>query len=135
MAQLSNQDDFIKTALRLPRDLHAAVQNSAAKLNRSMNAEIIARLESSFQAEKLGLRGDLLEAMAMQSMLICVLYATIDKSRLSDPERQMFETIVRHAQKVTDNTLFSDDPNGPPVIVGQLPPGVLVGTKDDLQKP
>lgn len=87
-----------------------------------MNAEIVARLENSFAAEKLGLRGDLLEAMSMQSMLICLLYSTIDKSRLTDHELNMFETIVRHARKVTDNTLLSNDPDGPAVIVGKLPP-------------
>lgn len=87
-----------------------------------MNAEIIARLEGSFAAQQIGLRGDLLEAMSMQSMLICLLYSTIDKSRLTDHELQMFETIVRHARKVTDNTLLSDDPTGPAVIIGKLPP-------------
>lgn len=48
MAQLSNQDDFIKTAFRLPRDLHAAIQKSATNSGRSMNAEIIALLEATF---------------------------------------------------------------------------------------
>lgn len=134
MAQLTNQDDFIKTALRLPRELHAAIQESATASSRSMNAEIIARLERSFDSEKLGLRGDLLEAMSMQSMLICLLCSTIDQSRLTEHERQMFETIVRHARKVTDNTLMSDDPAGPGVIVGKLKPGLMLGTKDDLDK-
>lgn len=50
MATLTPQDEFIKTALRLPRDLHAQVQASAEELGRSMNAEIIARLQSSFDA-------------------------------------------------------------------------------------
>ncbi|MGI4847557.1 MAG: Arc family DNA-binding protein [Janthinobacterium lividum] len=43
----TKQDDFIKTALRLPRDLHSEVQESAEKNGRSMNAEIIARLEQA----------------------------------------------------------------------------------------
>lgn len=41
------QDDYIKTALRLPRDLHAEIKDAAEYHGRSMNAEIIARLESS----------------------------------------------------------------------------------------
>ena len=48
MANLTAQDDFIRTALRLPRDLHARVQADAEKNSRSMNAEIISRLEGSF---------------------------------------------------------------------------------------
>lgn len=51
MANLTSQDDYIRTALRLPRDLHKEVQDSAEKNNRSMNAEIVARLEKSFIEE------------------------------------------------------------------------------------
>ncbi|PZU65247.1 Arc family DNA-binding protein [Sphingobium sp.] len=36
--------------LRLPPDLKSRVQKSADEANRSMNAEIIARLEASFDA-------------------------------------------------------------------------------------
>ncbi|TJZ69753.1 Arc family DNA-binding protein [Chitiniphilus eburneus] len=49
MAQLTPQDDYLKTALRLPRELHSRIQEAAAKSGRSMNAELIHRLESSFQ--------------------------------------------------------------------------------------
>lgn len=47
MATLTNQDEYIKTALRLPRALHTAVQEAAESAGRSMNAEIIRRLELS----------------------------------------------------------------------------------------
>lgn len=40
--------DIQKTALRLPRDLHQKIHESADKNGRSMNAEIIHRLENSF---------------------------------------------------------------------------------------
>lgn len=42
------QDDYIKTALRLPKHLHLKLQESADATSKSMNAEIIARLEESF---------------------------------------------------------------------------------------
>lgn len=58
MATLSNQDDFIKTALRLPRNIHAQIQESAEKHGRSMNSEIVSRLENSFNME---LDNDLLQ--------------------------------------------------------------------------
>lgn len=48
MAQLTPQDDYMKTALRLPRELHALIQEAAASAGRSMNAEIVARLQASF---------------------------------------------------------------------------------------
>jgi phosphoglycerate-specific signal transduction histidine kinase len=42
------EDDIQKTALRLPRDLHRKVHEAAASSGRSMNAEIVARLQESF---------------------------------------------------------------------------------------
>lgn len=51
MAQLINQDDFLKTALRIPRDLHEQIQSAAKATGRSMNAEIVARLQNTFEAQ------------------------------------------------------------------------------------
>lgn len=48
MAQLTPQDDYMKTALRLPRDVHARIQEAATSNGRSMNAEMVARLQESF---------------------------------------------------------------------------------------
>lgn len=49
MATNIPQDDFQKTALRLPKDLHARLHESAAAVGRSYNAEIVARLAQSFE--------------------------------------------------------------------------------------
>lgn len=38
----------MKTALRLPRDVHARIQEAATSNGRSMNAEMVARLQESF---------------------------------------------------------------------------------------
>lgn len=48
MATSLNQDDYLKTALRLPRNLHAKIQEAGLASGRSMNAEIVARLEAGF---------------------------------------------------------------------------------------
>lgn len=47
------QDDIIKTAIRLPRDLHADIISSAAYHGRTMNAEMIARLSNQQHATTL----------------------------------------------------------------------------------
>lgn len=47
MAKPSTQDDYIRTALRLPPELHASIHASAEKAGRSFNAEIIARLAAA----------------------------------------------------------------------------------------
>jgi TRAP-type mannitol/chloroaromatic compound transport system substrate-binding protein len=41
------QDDYIRTAMRLPRDLHAEVRKAAKAAGHTMNAEIIARVAAA----------------------------------------------------------------------------------------
>jgi hypothetical protein len=48
---MKSQDDYLKTALRLPRDLHKQIHQAAEQEGRSMNAEIVARLQASFDYE------------------------------------------------------------------------------------
>lgn len=42
-----DDDTLIRITFRMPRELHAKVATAAQASNRSMNAEIIARLENS----------------------------------------------------------------------------------------
>lgn len=42
------QDDWHKTGLRLPRDLHLQLHEAAAASDRSCNSEIVARPQGSF---------------------------------------------------------------------------------------
>lgn len=44
---MADEDDFVRITLRIPRALHELLNDSAAK-KRSMNAEIIDRLEATF---------------------------------------------------------------------------------------
>lgn len=48
---MAKQDDYIKTALRIPRVLHSQLMESSASRGRSLNAEFIERLDSSFEAK------------------------------------------------------------------------------------
>lgn len=45
---MATQDDYIRTALRVPPDLHAQIHEAAKGNNRTFNAEIVARLQSTF---------------------------------------------------------------------------------------
>lgn len=51
MATSLDQTDFIKTALRLPRDLHARIQASAEGHGASLNTEIIQLLQKALEAQ------------------------------------------------------------------------------------
>ncbi|SIR06488.1 Arc-like DNA binding domain-containing protein [Rhizobium sp. RU35A] len=44
---MAKQDDYSRYTIRVPRDVYAAIENSAEAANRSVNAEITARLEFS----------------------------------------------------------------------------------------
>lgn len=48
MATNKPQIDYQKQGVRIPKDLHARIHESAAASGRSYNAELIARLEASF---------------------------------------------------------------------------------------
>ncbi len=43
------QDDFIRTQIRLPPALHAALKEAQQQSGRSFNAEIVARLGATFE--------------------------------------------------------------------------------------
>ncbi|ATA55198.1 hypothetical protein CKY39_19755 [Variovorax boronicumulans] len=49
---MSTQKDFVKTALRLPPDLHASLHESAKESERTFNAEILHRLRSTFKGKR-----------------------------------------------------------------------------------
>jgi len=46
---MATQDDYIRTALRVPPTLHKQIHEAAASNNRTFNAEIVARLQKSFE--------------------------------------------------------------------------------------
>lgn len=49
---MATQDDYTRITLRIPKDLHARLAQAAEETSKSMNAEIIARLEETFDIEE-----------------------------------------------------------------------------------
>ena len=49
-----DQTDYVKTTLRLPPDLHKELLAEAERAGRSLNAEILARLQSNDLRSELG---------------------------------------------------------------------------------
>ena len=47
---MEEEDRYTRITLRIPKDVHARLQQSADKTSKSMNAEIVARLDTSFTA-------------------------------------------------------------------------------------
>lgn len=65
MVTKKSQDDYKKTALRLPKELHESLHAAASSSGRSYNAEIVARLEESF-SDTAGVDNALLHMLAEQ---------------------------------------------------------------------
>jgi Mg2+ and Co2+ transporter CorA len=53
MATSLDQSDFMKTALRFPRDLHARLQASAEASGASLNSEILRLLREALDGVKI----------------------------------------------------------------------------------
>ena len=48
---MAKQDEYVKTALRLPPQLHASLSGAAAERGHSLNAEMVRRLDESFSGK------------------------------------------------------------------------------------
>lgn len=48
---MASQDDFIRTALRVPPELHAQIHSAAEEAGRTFNAEINQRLSATFAVD------------------------------------------------------------------------------------
>lgn len=57
---MAKQDDFIRTALRVPPGLHAKIHKAAEHAGRTFNAEIVHRLEGSFALQQSDVEGKLM---------------------------------------------------------------------------
>lgn len=64
------QDDYVKTALRLPRDLRDEIQAAAIHNGRSANSEMLARLRGSQDQRLATLERQLEEVKGMLRKLL-----------------------------------------------------------------
>lgn len=96
MATNAPQDDWHKTGLRLPKDLHSALHDAAAATGRSYNAEIVARLQQSFEGSEIDLRPRLSAHHTKLADRLLVI-----QSQLTD--------VIRKQDFIRDQILLVDD--------------------------
>lgn len=70
--QKPTQDDYVKSSLRLPRQLHAELLNAAEYHGRSLNAEILDRLQAAPVVDMLQ---ELLRENAEMKLMIREIYS------------------------------------------------------------
>jgi|GEM_PF-4177478 len=115
-----DDDRYTRITLRIPRELHGKLQEASDTTSKSMNAEIVARLERSFEdpvkqsevdelLERLSDRDDLTQKIAARDRLLTItaVYLSLVVDRVvksNDPQAdRMMELIGRYADCVVQS--------------------------------
>ena len=105
---MAKQDDYIKTALRLPTALHTRIQLAAEKAGRSMNAEIISRVEQSFSDEPL--HAQTLKLLDQQVALMTRTHEFLSRAAVQDTGQQaIIKMLASSAQGALEKSGSSDE--------------------------
>lgn len=118
-----SKDDLIRNinpfGLRMQPDLKARLEEATQESKRSLNAEIVARLERSFEGDSLGLDADTLDMLALQSTLTLVLLDGLDTSKLTSIQQTAAAALHKVAKSLSDKIVINKD--GGPNRFGALP--------------
>ena len=86
------QDDYIRTALRVPPDLHEALHKAADASGKSFNAEIIGRLIASFETDPTASAAALKVQTAMARTMAQFVISAIE---IAGPQPPLTESVFR----------------------------------------
>lgn len=112
---MANQDDYIRTALRVPPDLHKRIHEEAAQANRTFNAEIVARLQASFDSagntEEVRHLKSALTSKDLQNRMLYALLRSASEELGDTPLGRAFRRIVSFGDEM-DRRFEDDDLSG-----------------------
>ena len=100
-------EDIFRSQFRLPYSLYEHLKERAQANNRSLNAEIVARLQRSLDADEVLGGGDALDTVAYQAMAAAVLNKNIDHSGLSDEMRNNLTQLSRIGENIIARMQFN----------------------------
>lgn len=100
------QDDYIRTALRVPPDLHKEIHKAADKAGRSFNAEIIGRLIDSFESDPSLLRSSLERQTRLVNVLSRFVVELSGLVSAKSPEVKTLLNLIRHVAASTSEGDF-----------------------------
>lgn len=93
--------------IRMPHELRQALEETAKSGSRSLHAEIIARLERSFEGDALGLDKDVLDVLALQSTLTLVLLDGLDTSSLTSIQLTAANALHQVAKSMSEKLVLN----------------------------
>ena len=98
------QDRFI---VRLPDGMRDKIRSVSERNGRSMNAEIVARLQRSLDADEVLGGGDALDTAAYQAMAAVVLDSSIDRTGLTADQDKALAQLSQIGAKIIARMEFS----------------------------
>lgn len=97
---MTDESAYKRSQLRLPHDLHAAIVKAAEENGRSMNNEIVSRLEASFEASAAPMAPD--EMQSIVSFAMKTSLASLEKA-----QEKAIEGLERKVMNIVKMTLES----------------------------
>lgn len=76
-------DNYTRITLRIPEELHSKLVAEAARTSKSMNAEIVNRLEASFASPPQG--ANILAEMLLYRLAIAEFKRSLERAKTQDP--------------------------------------------------
>lgn len=88
--------------LRIPAELRDKVMAAAQEKRRSATAEIVARLERSFESDSIGGQRDAIDTLGFQSLLVMTLMEGLDLSKLSPAQKMAAEGLHQISERIAE---------------------------------
>lgn len=103
---MAKQDDYARITLRIPAALHERINDACEKAKRSMNAEIIERLEKSFDDDfmpgmsrgELAMAGGKAFVTMMGAMLELAVLRSFDAARAGENPQDVYRDIYERLE-------------------------------------
>ena len=94
--------------LRFPPELKQRLDEAAAANQRTISAEIIHRLERSFEGDRLGLGGDLVDVVSILALIGATLGRTTDREKFDEADRELLDQLPYFSKSGSHTVSVSD---------------------------
>ncbi len=101
-------DKADKVLVRMPDGMRDRIKAAAKEHNRTMNAEIIDRLDRSFAAVDMGLKGDPLDHLGHMSMMLSLL---LDEKFQGKSREEIAALAIQATQNINSKLSLAKGPN------------------------
>lgn len=98
---MDTDNRYTRITLRIPKELHSLLTDEAEKTSKSLNAEIVARLERSIESDRIGLTRDAIDTLGLQSILTLTLLEGLDTSEFTDSQLMAVDGLRQVSERIS----------------------------------